>query len=230
MRLRPRLLLIAFSLVALALASPASARNKYLRFKLLSVKGEQTVTWTNSRSFGCGSVARSGSQTIAFESTGAAQLKLLRVPRSTQSGKRHGFTYVGVNFIRANWTWTRSFQQGPPPACPPGPADTAQASDCGTQGPFPVPIDVGWRDGAVNLRGVAPLGKPRARYQTCEYDGFHEFDLIDSKGRLSQRRLTSRRHRTLTAKVSEKLSEPGEESGGSQTTSLNATVTLKRIR
>jgi hypothetical protein len=230
MRLRPPLLLAALSLVALALASPAAARNKYLRFEVLSVKGEQNVTWTNSRSFGCGSVARSGSQTIAFESTRPARLKLLRVPRFTRSGKRHGFTYVGVNFIRANWTWTRNFQQGPPPACPPEPAYAAQASDCGTQGAFPVPIDVGWRDGAVNLRGVAPSTKPRARYQTCEYDGFHEFDLIDSKGRLSQRRLTSRRRHTLTAKVSEKLREPGEESGGSQTTSLNATVKLKRIR
>ena len=107
----------------------------------------------------------------------------------------------------------------------------AQTTDCGTKGPFAVPIDIGWRGGALELRGVLARGFQRApHYESCEYDGFHELDLIDSKGRLSQRRLTSRRRRTLRVKVSGRVEEPTAESEGSQNTTLSATVTLKRIR
>jgi hypothetical protein len=213
--------LLAF-LVALALAPAAQAKPHYLRFKVLSVTGAQTVTWHDSVDYGgCGTITRSGSQTISFKSTKPARLKLRRI----------GATYFGVNFIRANWTFTRSFHQGPPPTCPAEPAlaHAAQASDCGTQGPFAVPIDIGWRDGAVTLRGVLdPHSQRSPDYRSCEYDGFHEEDLIDSKGRLSKKRLAGRR--TIRVKVAGNLTEPTPMAQGSHTTSLKATVTLKRVR
>jgi hypothetical protein len=226
-------MLLMVLLAALAFAPAAEAKNHHLRFKVTSVKGEQTVNWHDSLAYGdCGSVTRSGSQTIAFKSTKPAKLKLLRVPRYTKSGKRHGVTYVGFNFIRSNWIFTRSFQQGPPPpGCPVDPAPAGQAGDCGTQGPFAVGIDIGWRDGAVNLRGVAdPNSAQSPNYKHCDYDGFHEVDLLDSKGRLSQKRLTRRSHRAIRVKISDTRTEPTGDAEGSQTTSLKATVTLKRVR
>jgi hypothetical protein len=232
-RIRLVCLLAAASLVAAVLATPADA--KRIRFRIVSVQGQQTASWSDTQAFGdCGPVSRTGSQTISFESTEPARLSLLRIPRYTRTGARRGFTYFGVNFIHTNWTFARSFQESPPPACPPpASADAAQASDCGTKGPFAVPIDIGWRDGAVSLRAVLDHGAPGQRsphYSSCAYDGFHEFDLIDSKGRLTQRRLTSRPWRRLRVKVSGHMDEPAAESEGSQTTTLEATVTLKRIR
>jgi hypothetical protein len=227
-----RLMVLPMLLVALAFAPAAEARNHYLRFKVVSVKGEQTVNWHDSLAYGdCGTITRSGSQTIAFKSTKPAKLKLLRVPRYTKSGKRHGVTYVGFSFIRSNWTFTRSFQQSPPPpGCLVDPAPAPQASDCGTQGPFAVAVDIGWRDRAVNLRGVANPNSPQSpNFKHCDYDGFHEVDLLDSKGRLSQKRLTSRSHRPIRVEVSDKRTEPTGDAEGSQTTSLKATVTLKRV-
>jgi hypothetical protein len=228
-------LVLAALLVALAVVPAADAKRHYLRFKILSVEGQQTVTWSDTQAFGdCGTIARSGSQTISFEATQPARLSLLRIPRYTRTGQRRGVTYFGVNFIRSDWIFSRSFQQSPPPSCPePVSAHAAQASDCGTQGPFAVPIDIGWRDGAVQLRAVIPHDVPGQRapeYHSCEYDGFHEFDLIDSRGRLSQRRLTRRPWRAMHVKVSGHSNEPTPESEGSQTTVLNATVTLKRVR
>jgi hypothetical protein len=201
---------------ALAFAPAAQAKPHYLRFKITSVWGHQTVNWHETLGDGgCGGAIWTGSQTISFKSTRPARLRLRKIGRHN---------YYGVNFIRANWTFSRSFQQSsPPPGCPPDPERGGQVSDCGTQGPFAVPIDVGWRDGAVELRGVLDPGSERSpEYKACNYDGSHEEDLIDSKGRLSVRRLTHRH--TLRAKVSRKASDE------SQTTSLKATVTLKRVR
>jgi hypothetical protein len=234
-RIRLMCLLAAASLLAAILAAPADAKRHYLRFRILSVQGQQTATWSDTQMFGdCGTISRTGSQTISFDSTEPARLSLLRIPRYTRAGERRGVTYSGVNFIQTDWTFARSFQESPPPACPPpASADAAQASDCGTQGPFAVPIDVGWRAGAVELRAVLDHGAPGQRsphYSSCAYDGFHEFDLIDSKGRLSQRRLTSRPWRRLRVKVSGHTDEPTAESEGSQTTTLEATVTLRRVR
>jgi hypothetical protein len=212
----------------LALAAPAQAKRHYLRFDVLSIKGHQTANWNDKQTSGCGSVFRSGSQTISFESTRSARLRLLRIPRFTRTGKKRGVTYTGENFMHTNWNLSRTFQQSAPPACPPEPAYAAQGSDCGTRGPFAVAVDVGWRDGAVTFRGVTNRYPPA--YKTCEYDGFHVWDLIDSKGRLSQRKLTARGRPTLHVKVSARLNEPGAESEGSQTTSLTATVTLRRAR
>jgi hypothetical protein len=220
-------ILAAVWLLALAIAAPAQARPHYLRFQVLSVKGQQTANWKDTQQSGCGSISRSGSQTITFESTRPARLRLLRIPRFTRTGKKRGVTYTGENFIHTNWNLSRTFQQSAPPACPPEPL-AAQASDCGTRGPYAVPIDIGWRDGAVTLRGVTDRYPPA--YKTCEYDGFHVWDLINSKGRLSQRKLTRRGRPTLRAKVSTRLNEPGAESQGSQTTVLTATVTLRRTR
>jgi hypothetical protein len=217
--------------VALLLAPVAQAKDHSLRFKVTSVKGEQTVNWQDSLAYGdCGKITRSGSETIAFKSTKPARLRLLRLPRYTKSGKRHGFTYVGFHGVRTNWTFTRSFQQSPPPpGCPVDPNPTTQASDCGTQGPFKVPISVGWRDGKVELSGrTDPNGSQSPRFKHCDYDGFHAMDLLDATGRLSQRKLTHRR--TLKVKVSKKAHEPVGDADGSQTTSLKATVTLKRVR
>ena len=219
MRSRPASLLVVASILALGLAPPAQAKRQYLRFKVLSVTGQQTATWNNTLLSGCGPIRRSGSQRISFESTQPARLSLLRIPRS-----RDRVTYVGVNFVRANWTLTRTFQQVFPSACP----EPSGASDCGTRGPFPVPVNVGWRGGAVTLR--AATNRIAQPYRNCDYDGFHQFDLIDSKGRLSQRRLTSRRRRTISVRVSARLNEPGAESEGSQSTELVATVRLRRVR
>ena len=71
--------LLAF-LVALALAPAAQAKPHYLRFKVMSVTGAQTVTWHDSVDYGgCGTITRSGSQTISFKSTKPARLKLRRI-------------------------------------------------------------------------------------------------------------------------------------------------------
>ncbi len=225
MRTRSATIFVAAGLTALGFAAPAQAKRHYLRFDVLSVKGHQTANWNAKQANGCGTVSRSGSQTISFESTRPARLRLLRIPRFTRTGRKRGVTYTGENFIHTNWNLSRTFQQGPPPSCPPEPA-YAQASDCGTRGPFAVPVDVGWRDGAVTFRGATDRYPPA--YKTCEYDGFHVWDLIDSKGRLSQRKLTRRGRPTLRVNVSARLNEPGAESEGSQTTSLTATVTLRR--
>jgi hypothetical protein len=221
-------LLILGVISALALAPAAQAKKHYLRFKIVSVTGAQTVTWHDTVGFGdCGNITRSGTQTIAFKSTKPAKLKLLRLKLS-----KHKVTYNGVNFIRANWTFTRNYQESPPPACPPEPAlaHLAQSPDCGTQGPFAVPIDIGWRDGKVNLRGVLdPMREQHPVYKTCRYDGFHNEDLVLSDGKLSQKRLTRRSHKAFKVKVAEKANEPTPEAEGSSTVSLKATVTLKRI-
>jgi hypothetical protein len=225
-----RLLLVALG-VALASAPAAQAKSHPLRFKIVSVTGKQTVNWHDSVAYGdCGTITRSGSQTIAFKSTKPRKLKLLPLPRYTKSGKRRGTTYVGSSFTHGKWTFTRSFQQSPPPAgCLVDPAPADQTSDCGTRGPFKVPIAIGWRDGKVELGGrTDPNGSQAPRFKHCDYDGFHEVDLLDAKGRLSQRKLTHRK--TLKVKVSEKANEPTGDAEGSQTTSLKATVTLKRVR
>jgi hypothetical protein len=197
---------------------------------VLSVKGHQTTTWNETLSSGCGPVSRSGSQTISFESTEPARLSLLRMPRfNPRPGRKRGVTYIGVNSVRTNWTLTRTFQQSPPPACPePAEASALEANDCGTRGPFAVPVDVGWEAGGVRLE--ARTSRIPTPYRDCDYEGFHEFDLIYSKGRLSQRRLTSRRRRTISVRVSARRNEPGAESQGSQTTELMATVRLRRVR
>jgi hypothetical protein len=193
-------LLVAGSLLALVLAPPAQAKPRYLRFEVVSVKGEQTATWSGTR-----------------EGT------------NPRTGKRRGFTYFGRDVVPTNWTFSRTFQESPPPSCPP--PEEAQASDCGTQGPFEVPVSVGWRSGAVEFRGVLNRAfGPSPNYETCEYEAYHALTLIDSKGRLSQRRLTSRGRRTIRVKVSGRMNDPAVEGDGSQTTTLAATVTLRRVR
>jgi hypothetical protein len=209
--------LLLAALAALALGAPAQA--KRLRVEVLSVKGQQTVSWHDTRG-GCGTISRSGSQTIAFKSVRRARLSLLRIPRS------HGFTYYGTNFVRSQWTLSRTFAQSAPPSCPEPLA--AQAGDCGARGPYAVPVDVTYRDGALELRAVTDRIPPP--YKSCEYDGLHEFDLIDSKGRLRERRLASRRRGTIRVRVTGRLVEPVTESEGSQVTTLEATVRLRRRR
>ena len=225
MHVRPGTRLIAALAIAasaLVLAAPAEA--KKLRFRVISLEGQQTATWNDRLQSGCGQVSRSGTQTISFESTRKGKLSLQRIPRYTRAGKRNGFTYYGTDFVRSNWTLDRTFSQGPQPACP---VEAAQNPDCGRRGPFPVPVNISWRDGAIELRAVT--NEIRAGYGSCEYAGFHEADLIDSKGRLSQRKLTHRRGR-LRVKIAGRLNEPAAESEGSQTTTLSATLTLKRMR
>jgi hypothetical protein len=232
MRIRLASLLVAGSLLALALAAPAQAKSRYLRFQVLSVKGQQTANWTGTQESGCGPIHRSGSQTISFESARPARLRLRGFPRTNpRTGKRRrGFVYFGVSSVPANWTYTRTFQQSTPPNCPPQeePIVAAQASDCGTKGPYPAAFTLGWRGGFVEFRGQMDPFRPREIYRNCEYEALHERSLIDSKGRLPQRRLTSRSRRPIRVKVSERLKEPGESF--SQTTVLEATVTLRRLR
>jgi hypothetical protein len=236
MRIRLASLLVAGSLLALALAAPAQAKSRYLRFEVLSVKGQQTANWTGTRdSGGCGTIHRSGSQTISFESLRPSRLRLRGFPRTNpRTGKRRrGFDYFGWGIVPANWTFTRTFQQSTPPSCPPSEEPIvaqAQANDCGTKGPYATPVTVGWRGGFVEFRGVMDPEKPRPTYRSCEYEAFHAYELIDSKGRLSQRRLTSRRRQPIRVKVSARLKEPAVEGEGSQTTVLEATVTLRRRR
>jgi hypothetical protein len=236
--------LLVAGLLALALGSPAQAKPRYLRFDV-SVQGEQTATWsvTDQGAEGCGPTTRSGRQTIAFESIRPARLSLRRFRRTDPStGKKRDFTYFGIDVVRTNWTFTRTFQQSTPPDCPPPPEIVStQPNDCGTQGPFEVPITVGWRGtatpgdrrgGTVELRGVLDRERPGQRtpsYRNCEYEGTHSADLIHTTGRLSQRRLTSRRRGPIRVKVAAREELPESESG-SQTTTLVATVTLKRVR
>jgi hypothetical protein len=230
MRTPPACLLVAGTLLALALAPPAQGKTRYLHFQVVSVKGQQTANWTGTQESGCGPIHRSGSQTISFESSRPARLRLRGFPRTNpRTGKRRrGFVYFGVDSVPADWIFTRTFQQSTPPSCPPE-AEVVQASDCGTKGPYPAAFTVGWRGGFVEFGGVLDNDVPRPVYRNCEYEALHENTLIDSKGRLPQRRLTSRSRRPIRVKVSERLKEPGE-GGGSQTTVLEATVTLKRLR
>lgn len=218
-------------LVALWVAPALHAKPRYLRFEVLSVTGEQTATWSGTREGlrGCGTVVRSGSQTISFASRRPARLSLRRFPRTNpRTGRRRGFTYFGSAVVPTNWTFSRSFQESTPASCPP--PESTEASDCGTQGPFPVPVSVGWRGGAVEFRGVLnrQFG-PSPSYEACEYEAYHELSLIDSKGRLSQLRLTGGR-RTIRVQVSGRMKDPAAEGDGSQTTTLAATVTLRRLR
>lgn len=243
MRTRRACLLVAGSLLALTLAPPAEAKPRYLRVEV-SVQGQQTATWSITDQVGeCGTSTRSGTQTIAFESPRPARLSLRRFPRTDpRSGKRRGVTFFGTDVVSTNWTFTRTFQRSsPPPGCPPPDEEivAAQTGGCGTQGPFEVPISVGWRGtalpsdprtGTVELRGILDRNRPGQRtpnYSDCEYDGTHIADLLHSKGRLSQGRLTS--GRTIRVKVSAGEKLPESESG-SQTTTLTATVTLRRLR
>jgi hypothetical protein len=237
-------LLVAGSLLALALAPSVPAKPRYLRFAV-SVQGQQTANWSATDSGECGTT-RGGSQTISFESVRPARLSLRRFPRTDpRTGKRRDFTFFGIDAIPTNWTFTRTYHQTTPPGCPPPGEEpeivAAQARGCGTQGPFEVPTSVGWRGtakpgdergGTVELRGILDRRAPGQRYPSytdCPYDGTHIADLIDSKGRLAQRRLTSRRRGAIRVKVSAREELPESESG-SQTTTLAATVTLRRIR
>jgi hypothetical protein len=236
-------LLVAGSLLALSLAPPAGAKPRYLRFQV-SVQGQQTTTWsiTEPGYDGCGPTTRGGSQTISFETPEPDRLSLRRYRRTDpRTGRKRDFTYFGTDSVRTNWTFTRSFQQSAPPGCPPEAEPVAvQANDCGTRGPFEVPISVGWRGtakpgnlrgGTVELRGVLNPEVPGQRspsYQNCEYEATHTADLLDSRGRLSQRKLTSQRG-TMRVKLSEREKVPASE-GSSQTTTLEATVTLRRLR
>jgi hypothetical protein len=223
--------LVAASLLALAFAAPAHAKARFLRFDVVSVKGQQTANWSSTRESGCGAIQRSGRQTISFESPRSARLSLRGFPRiDPRTRKRRGFDYVGFGSVPANWTFTRTFQQSAPPSCPPEQAVAAQATDCGTKGPFATPVTIGWRGGFVEFRGIMDPEKPRPHYASCEYDGFNEFGLIASTGRLPKRRLTRRTRRPIRVRVSARLNEPGGEGEGSQTTALEATVTLKRRR
>ena len=233
MRIRLASLLVAASLLALVLAPPAQAKSRYLRFQVVSVKGQQTANWTGTRGSGCGTIHRSGSQTISFESARPARLRLRGFPRTNpRTGKRRrGFVYFGGVAVPASWTYTRTFQQSTPPGCPPDEEPVAaQASDCGTKGPHPAFFTVGWRGGFVEFRGGLDGNVPRPIYRNCEYEGVHENTLIDSKGRLSKRRLTSRSRRPIRVNVSGRMKDPAVEGEGSQTTVLEATVTLRRLR
>jgi hypothetical protein len=222
--------LVVGLLLALWFAPAVHAKPRYLRFEVLSVTGEQTAIWSGTREGlqGCGTVVRSGSQTISFASRRPARLALRRLPRTNpRTGRRLGFTYFGSAVVPTNWTFARGFQESTPPSCPP--PESAGASDCGTQGPFPVPVSVGWRGGAVEFRGVLNRGfGPSPNYEACEYEAYHELSLIDSKGRLSQRRLT-RGRRTIRVQVSGRMNDRAAEGDGSQTTTLAATVTLRRL-
>jgi hypothetical protein len=236
----PRLasFIVAGSLLALAVA-PAQAKPRYLRFDV-SVQGRQTTTWTSTVGGAC-PTSKSGRQTISFESPRPARLSLKRFRRTDpRTGRKRDFTYFGFDIARTDWTFTRSFEQSVPPGCPPPEEPlTAQASDCGTQGPFETPVTIGWRGsakpgnlrgGTVELRGVLDKNRPGQRtpvYKTCEYEATHTADLLHSVGRLTQRRLT-RRGGPMRVKVSAR-EELGGSEGGSETTTLVATVTLKRV-
>jgi hypothetical protein len=234
-------LVVAGLLLALALAPAAQAKPRFLRFEV-SVQGQQTATWSATRFGECGTTSRGGRQTIAFESPRPARLSLRRFRRTDpRTGRKRDFTYFGTDLVSTNWTFTRTFEQSAPPGCPPPEEPVAaQANDCGTQGPFEVPISVSWRGtakpgdrrgGTVELRGVLSKERPGQRtpsYRTCEYEATHSADLMHSIGRLSQRRLTSRRG-AIRVKVAAREKVPGSEEGGSQTTTLGATVTLRRV-
>jgi hypothetical protein len=220
--IRPAPLLVAALLLALALASPAQAAPRSLRYQV-TVKGEQTATWSIKEEGACGNTL-GGTQTISFESLRRDPLSLRRF---RPPGRKRD-SYIGGNLVPTNWTFTRTFQRTTPPGCgqPPPEPVVAQATDCGTKGPYVVPrARVGWRGGAVEFAGeLSPFvpGQREPDYKTCEYEGVHQFELIDSKGRLSQRRLTSRRPIRVRVTAREKTSY--------QTTTLVATVTLRRVR
>jgi hypothetical protein len=144
-----------------------------------------------------------------------------------RTGRRLGFTYFGNATAPTSWTFSRGFQEMTPPSCPPA---EAVATDCGTQGPFPVPVNIGWRAGFLEFRGLLNRRFHRSpNFESCEYEAYHELSLLDSRGRLAQRRL-ARGPRTMRVELSRRLNERAAEGDGSQTTTFAATVTLRRLR
>ena len=87
---------------------------------------------------------------------------------------------------------------------------------------------VGWPVARWNSEACSTVSLGRVRTTKPAYEAYHELSLIDSKGRLSQRRL-SRGPRTIRVQVSGRMNDPAAEGDGSQTTTLAATVTLKRL-
>jgi hypothetical protein len=91
-------------------------------------------------------------------------------------------------------------------------------------------VNIGWRAGFLEFRGLLNRRfHPSPNFESCEYEAYHELSLLDSRGRLAQRRLT-RGPRTMRVELSRRLNERAAEGDGSQTTTFAATVTLRRLR
>jgi hypothetical protein len=209
--------LLALAAALLVIAVPADAKRKTARFEVVSVKGEQTATWSQTLEGGC-NPTESGKQTIAFQSTRRARIKL----RQIGSGRFKGA--IGNAEIPTTWTFTREFNR----TCPAEPA-----FDCGKQGPLSVPMSVVYSSGELSRRrelSVSGVAHDGPGYRTCEYSGYHEVDLLDNFGRLSEKTVFKRRRKRIHVKLSAHRTEKLADTGGAQTTDLHASVTLRRIR
>jgi hypothetical protein len=215
---------------SLAAASPATAaRHKGARFKVVSLVGRQTATWqqVSHYSQACqGEIHESGTQTISFQSTAKPKLKVKRI------GSGRFKSAYGTTEVPTGWTFDRTFDRtSTPNTCPTESyAMTADAFDCGKQGPFPVPMNVSYR-GTLELTGLLNgVNGNGPSYKTCGYEGYHETDILDGEGKLSKRKVFNRKRRTLHVHISEQRNEAIADGTGSQTTTLTADVTLRRSR
>jgi hypothetical protein len=211
---------------SLLLPSAAGAA-RTARFKVVAVDGEQTATWRQVLRYAeaCqGEVRESGRQTIAFESTSKPTLAV----RQISAGRGLTSTF-GSALVRADWTFTREFTRSSTPNTCTGDPEvaTSQAPDCGTQGPFPVSMTLSYKTGELGLDGILTK-RPAPVFRTCEYEGLHELDLTDGFGGLATRKLFNPRRRTIEVHIRERAVEELADGVGSQTTVLDANVTLRR--
>lgn len=223
-------LVVTGSLLAPPAADAAKLRpTRTARFTVVALKGQQTATWSliSRYSQACqGEIHESGSQTIAFKNTGKARLKI----RLYVHG-RNKFT-LGSTDVHTGWIFTRDFSRFATPNTCSGTSAEAIASqsyDCGQQGPFPVPMNISYR-GTLELSGVLNGVNGRGpSYKACDYEGYHETDILDAEGRLSRRKVFSRR-KTIHVHVSARRQETLADGDGTQTTALTADATLRRLR
>jgi hypothetical protein len=220
-------LLVTGSLIAPTAADAAKRRSA--RFAVVELKGEQKATWqqVSRYSQACqGEIHESGAQTIAFVSTGKAKLKIKRI------GHGRFKSSYGTTNVPTGWTFTRTYDRSQTAnTCPPSPyAGAAQSYDCGTQGPFPVPMGLSYR-GTVELSAVLNgVNGKGPNYRTCAYEGYHEQDILDAEGKLSSKKVWGRKRKTFHVHLAAHRDESLADGAGSQSTTLTADVTLKRTR
>jgi hypothetical protein len=222
-----RLTAASLVLAALLAAAPADARVRRLHFTA-SVKGHQTVIWQQVFSAPgadpCASTATSrGSQTISFESPRRGRLLVAIYSRRLA---------VGGGQVPADWTFDRQFSQSQTdPACIDPSLAEQPSPPCGRQGPFHYYVGFRYDGRKLEIGFAVDIHRPGTsgpRYGTCEYEAYHNAELIDTRARLPLKALL--RHRSFRLHFARRLNENDPQNGVSQTTTLSADVTLRRVR
>jgi hypothetical protein len=213
----------AAAFVTAAGAAPADAGVAHFRY---SVEGKQTATWGDTlESDSCARIRRDGAQTISFTTTRQGTLRVARRGRYTWSERGRD--------VRTSWNYLRSYEETVvrPAGCEGESPWTPRPSDCGAKGPDPVPLSLKYDGRRLELYGLMNglgRGQHGPDYETCDFDGYHETDLLDGLARMPVKKLM--RIGTLRVPVSARSRVPITDGLGSQTTVLSAVVTLERVR